>query len=164
MTSNDSKRSEDYAVAANYVSPARIVDEPGFGAHGNIFATSENNIIKVFAQNRPYATEKKIYQYFQDRDIKDLYGLNVPALVSYSDELLLIEMTAVQKPYILDFAECDLGKCRYPQEQIHEFVQQMVERFDERAMDAESIFYRLVRQHKIYYWDLKPGNLELPPR
>ena len=42
-------------------------------------------------------------------------GFNVPELIAFDDELLVLEMTIVRRPFVLDFASAYLDSDKRPE-------------------------------------------------
>src|SRR5205823_9664335 len=51
-----------------------------------------------------YLREKGVYQRLEEREVSAVLGFNVPQLLGFNDELQIIEMTIVKRPFALDFA------------------------------------------------------------
>ena len=76
-----------------------------------------------------------------------------------NDELMIVEMRLVTPPYLLDFGKAYLdSKPEYPVESMEEWEEEGVENFGHRWPDVKGILWSL-RQHGIYYYDAKPGNI-----
>lgn len=88
-------------------------DELGFGVHGIVFATESQpkegetplrSAIKAHEREPDYLRERDIYLRLRDRGIRAIHACQVPKLLRYDDELRVIEMTVVGRPFLLDFA------------------------------------------------------------
>ena len=86
------------------------LDDPlGTGIHGTVFSARRKGefggvALKAHSFSDPYERERNIYLRLMSRGVWEIRGLTVPQLCRYDDELLVLEMTAVAPPYILDFA------------------------------------------------------------
>jgi hypothetical protein len=90
-----------------------IVKELGFGVHG-IVLSAENQIsiesspfrsaVKVHEREAYYLRERDIYLRLKKLGIREICACAVPELIEYDDDLLIIEMSVVTPPYVLDFA------------------------------------------------------------
>src|SRR5438094_902098 len=60
--------------------------------------------IKVLRWKEAYEREKKVYGRLGAAVIDVVLGFNVPQLVVWDDDLLVLEMTIVERPFVLDFA------------------------------------------------------------
>lgn len=88
----------------------RQLDERlGFGIHGIIFSTKNNlesgaTAIKAHREKEPFLRELAVYQRLTEAQISEILGFNVPRLLDFDAELLVLEMTIVTRPFVLDFA------------------------------------------------------------
>jgi hypothetical protein len=60
--------------------------------------------IKVFRLSEAYEREKAVYLRLQELEIDSVLGFNVPRLVRFDDAMLVVEITVVKRPFVLDFA------------------------------------------------------------
>src|SRR5213594_4171329 len=60
--------------------------------------------IKVHRFEELYQREKQVYERLSSLGIISVLGFNVPELVASEDDLRIIEMTIVKRPFVLDFA------------------------------------------------------------
>ena len=51
-----------------------------------------------------YLRERNVYFRLMDHEVRDVRGAAVPELLGYDDDLWVIEMTIVSRPFVLDFA------------------------------------------------------------
>lgn len=59
----------------------------------------------MFERRRNYENELGCYQILGQHQVTEVQGFNIPQLLGWSDELLVIEMTIVKPPFILDFGK-----------------------------------------------------------
>ena len=52
----------------------------------------------------PYLRERAVYERLRDAGVSEILGFNVPQLIRFDDELRIIEMSIVARPFVLDFA------------------------------------------------------------
>lgn len=88
-----------------------IQDLRGYGVDAFIWQATNDHILKVFRRPRGFDRERDIYLRLQQRSLYRLQGFWIPILVDYDDAELVLEMTFVRPPYILDFAACGLDQC-----------------------------------------------------
>jgi hypothetical protein len=91
----------------------RLSTRLAFGMHGIIF-TAEGNldaahpvaitVLKVHRAREPCEREKAVYERLKQAEISTILRFNVPALLGYDDAKLIIEMSIVTRPFVLDFA------------------------------------------------------------
>ena len=57
-----------------------------------------------------YARERRAYERLSESSVTNVLGFNVPQLIAWDDELNILEMTIVKRPFVLDFAAAYLDK------------------------------------------------------
>jgi hypothetical protein len=93
----------------------------------------------------------------------DLRGFAVPELVDFDDDLLVVEMTIVSPPFLLDFGKVHLDRRpEFSAETIAEWRESMKELFEDRWPEVRLLLAALER-YGIYYLDAKPGNIMFAP-
>jgi len=100
----------------------------GFGFDAVIWQTDDDNILKVFRRPQRFHQELAVYQRLQalhskkttdSEDIfpKQLYriqGFSIPLLLDFDEPTIVLELSYVSPPYILDFAEASLEPRQVP--------------------------------------------------
>jgi hypothetical protein len=86
-----------------------IAERLGFGIHGTIHVVEhkmkgDKSAIKAHRAREPYVRERAVYERLKDAGISEILGLHVPQLIRADDDLQVIEMTVVTRPFVLDFA------------------------------------------------------------
>lgn len=85
----------------------------GFGIHGQVYRARMSGeageiALKVHRGSDPFRREIEVYERLREADVRQVCGFNVPQLLACEPKLLVFEMTIVQQPFVLDFAECYL--------------------------------------------------------
>lgn len=96
-------RAREYAVEHSLV----VLRKLGSGKDGVVFATqsrSGETAIKAFGHDERYQRERDVYLRLKKKKIKKIRSCHVPKLIAFDDALLVIEMTVVKRPFVLDFA------------------------------------------------------------
>jgi len=93
----------------------KIEKQIGFGIHGKVFALQHRGaqyvtVAKIFEEESPYERERDVYFRFTDLGITEIGRFSVPILIDYDDELLILQMTTVERPFCLDFASAYLDE------------------------------------------------------
>ena len=60
--------------------------------------------LKIHRAAEPYFRERAVYERLRDAGVSEVLGFNVPQLIRFDDELRVIEMSIVARPFVLDFA------------------------------------------------------------
>ncbi len=122
-------RSQLYVESRTLAIESRL----GFGQDGYVYSTSNKTAIKCLRSEELYRREVAVYRHLQDRKVKIVKEFHVPELIDYDDGLLVIEMTIVTPPYVLDFASAFLRPCmdHYSQEDMDEWRKEKQEQFED---------------------------------
>jgi len=86
-----------------------LAESPGSGKDGIVLVAKRkgkpaDSAIKVLRWSEPYDREKQVYERLRNTAVSTVLGFNVPQLLGCDDELRVIEMTIVKRPFVLDFA------------------------------------------------------------
>src|ERR1041384_4624054 len=87
----------------------RLAGRLGFGIHGIVRVAEdkikkEKSAIKALHSADFYLRERGAYQRLRDAGVSEVLGFHVPQLIRADDNLRVIEMTIVTRPFVLDFA------------------------------------------------------------
>lgn len=138
-----------------------IVDVVGGGKDGSVYKTSRRSAVKLIRDKSVYAKELAAYRILREHRVDAINQFDVPKLMSFHDDLLAIEMSIVNPPFIVDFASAILDEDwrEDPQleEQLHERVTEL---FDDRASDVFFALERLASLHGIHLLDAHPANIK----
>lgn len=118
----------------------------GFGKDGTVWETDQQTALKVFRRAGPFRREAAAYVRLAERGVLDVNGHHVPQVVRTDRDLLTIEMTIVQPPFLLDFASAylDDDAPEFSEEIMDEWLTQKQEEFGERWMEAAGVLPRCV--------------------
>lgn len=137
-----------------------LLKDLGSGAEGFVFPSKDATAIKVFTHRMRFEKELAAYSRLAELDIIEVLGFSIPKLISYDARLLVIEMTIVQPPFLLDFAQATIDEpFEFEAGQEQEWWSEVEDAFGEHFSIAQDVFYALERIAGIYYYDLKPRNL-----
>src|SRR5215471_9164110 len=86
-----------------------IAESPGSGKDGIIFIARRKgkpaeSAIKGLKELEAYQRERRVYERLREAGVETVMGFNVPQFLGCDDDLHVIEMTIVQRPFVLDFA------------------------------------------------------------
>jgi hypothetical protein len=88
-------------------------------------------------------------------------GCEVPQLVDYNDNLWIIEMTIVKRPYVLDFGGAYLDKApEFSDEVMADWRAEKIEQFGQRWPEAEAIL-AVLETYGVFVVDVNPNNIAL---
>src|SRR5258708_4428937 len=135
------RRIEEYARLNGLV----LGGELGSGVHGIVFDTKnqlsgDHSAVKVYERDTFYVRERDVYYRLRDFGIRNVCGHHVPQLIAFDDRLLVVEMTIVKRPFVLDFAGAYLDKPPdFSDEVIADWHTDKLEQFGARWADVQTI-------------------------
>jgi hypothetical protein len=136
----------------------------GAGVHGSVFSAlyqteAAGTAIKGFVDHIPYLRERDAYHRLQKIALTQIRGCNIPQLIGFDDALLVIEMTVVARPFVLDFAGAYLDHAPdFSDEVMADWRAEKQEQFAERWRDVQGVLAALAG-HGIHMLDVNPGNI-----
>ncbi len=143
-------------------------DELGRGVHGIVFASdgqSQSNqlpfrsAIKAHQREVDFCRERDVYLRLQQKRITQVRGCHVPQLLRYDENWLVIEMTLVTRPFVLDFAGAYLDRAPdFSEEVMADWRADKVEQFGKRWGEVQAIL-AILETHGVFMEDVHPGNI-----
>ncbi|HEY4329242.1 MAG TPA: hypothetical protein VGN88_05865 [Phycisphaerae bacterium] len=131
----------------------------GYGKDGTVFLSSAHTAVKVFVSQIPFDRELACYLRLHELEIDEIAGLAVPKMIEFDDTLLVIEMSIVRPPYILDFASAHLDyPPDFPQDVLDIWEQDRLEEFGSNWSRVK-IILQIFESHGIYLTDIHPRNI-----
>ena len=152
------ERASEYAEARGLT--IKFKERLGRGTDGWVWPTVDQSAIEVFERSRPYVCERDSYLRLRDANVTKIGIFTVPVLIDYDDELLIVEMSTVSPPYILDF-----GKVYFDSPPVYEdgvweeALTEQAELFGSRWPEVE-VALDFLESIGIYYVDAKPKNID----
>jgi hypothetical protein len=138
-----------------------VEDAIGYGMDGSIWQTSRPSVVKVYERAKNYHDEVECYRRFASRNVITISGFTVPVLIGCDDNLLALEMSIVQPPFLLDFGKVylDAPPPYWDDAEIMgHWHEEGRENFGKRWSNLLSVV-RILESFGIYYVDPKPGNI-----
>ncbi|MEM7808269.1 MAG: hypothetical protein AAF561_09185 [Planctomycetota bacterium] len=136
----------------------------GEGKDGEVFETTDGTAVKLHHSPEVYRRERNAYLRLRDLEIDDVEGLALPTLIDHDDELLILEMTVVRPPFLLDFASAYLDEPPdWPDEVVEHWHEQLRERFEDRYGDVLGVLAELEEQAGVHLFDVHADNLKFDP-
>ena len=85
-----------------------LADTLGSGKDGIVLAAKSKDrpgrfAIKSLHWPEAYERERKVYERLENAAVVTVLGFSVPQLVGFDDDLLVLELTIVERPFVLDF-------------------------------------------------------------
>jgi hypothetical protein len=136
----------------------------GSGREGSVWEVTDKNGIHSWAAKfhyelLPCARESACYHRLRELDLRKIGELHIPQLITSDNEWLVIEMTLVARPFLLDFASVRLDvDPDFTEEAMVDWEEILRERFEDDYPQVLRII-ALLRLHGIHMTDVHPGNL-----
>jgi hypothetical protein len=128
-----------------------------FVAHGN--AEEGQSAVKVHHSIESYLRERAVYNRLREAGIVEILGFNVPQLIRFDDELRAIEMTIVERPFVLDFASAWLdARPEFPEDAWVCWAADKREQFEERWEIVQEVIAAFA-ELGIHLLDVSPSNI-----
>lgn len=103
-----------------------------------------------------------MYLHLRGLNVISILECETPLLLDRDDDLLILEMSIVSRPFVLDFAGAYLYQPpEFPDEVMAEWRAEKMEQFGSHWPDVEAILRELVRMD-IHMMDVNPGNIAFP--
>jgi hypothetical protein len=134
---------------------------PGPGQDGFVMRSDRLTAVKFFDRTDRFNRELEVYQVLRDRDIHDIAGHRVPTLIRSDDGLRAIEMTIVERPFVLDFAGAKRPEevPDFEQHVLDDHYEHLRELFDSRWTDAIHVAEMFRQATGFVLLDIHPGNI-----
>jgi hypothetical protein len=86
-------------------------------------------------------------------------GFNVPRLVGFDDTLRVLEMTIVERPFVLDFAGAYLdARPAFPEDVWEDWEAEKQDQFEGRWPEVRRVLDAF-EEFGVYLLDVTPGNI-----
>ena len=82
----------------------------GVGTDGAVWYTTRFTALKAFYKERNFELELECYHRLHAAELQKVGGFWVPQLIGHDAHLLVIEMSIVKPPYVLDFGKVYLDR------------------------------------------------------
>ena len=118
---------------------------------------------KAFYRELNYRNERNCYRRLQECSIQEVAGFEIPRLLDFDDDLMIVEMGFVTPPRILDFGKAYLDNPPdYAAGTMEDSIDAHRELYSDQDWDlVEQAVAELRAFAGIYYYDLRPGNIQV---
>jgi hypothetical protein len=115
--------------------------------------------IKALRWPEPYQREKMVYERLKEIGITDVRGFNVPQFLGAADDLRVIEISIVTRPFVLDFAGTYLNAPpEFPNGVMEDWEADQREKFETRWPEVQAVMSAF-EEFGIYLLDISPANI-----
>jgi hypothetical protein len=166
MSINDEplRRAEAYAQRNGWV----LREQLGFGVHGIVLVADSQPetgpsparaAVKAFRHLVHYVRERDVYLRLKAHGVEAIRGCRVPRLLDHDDDLQIIAMTLVTRPFVLDFAGAHLDQPpEFSEEVLADWVADKREQYGPRWPEVQAIL-AVLETYGVYMEDVSPGNI-----
>jgi hypothetical protein len=134
---------------------------PGSGQDGFVKRSDRWTAVKFFDRPDRFRRELEVYEVLATKGIQIVAGHNVPELIDSDGALRAIEMTIVERPFVLDFAGAKRPN-EVPDFEPHvleEHYEHLQELFGDRWSDALHVAEMFRQATGFVLLDIHPGNI-----
>ena len=149
------------AAATEYIGANEPLIVLGWGVDGVVYASSAaTTAVKVHGKSESFGRELAAYLRLAEHGVREFMGFAVPGLLAFDEQRLVLEMSIVAAPFLLDFAAATVDtRPDFTEDALAIWWQDVEDAFGEDFDVARDVFWGLQRLYGIWYWDLKPRNL-----
>jgi len=157
-------RAQEYARRYGLV----LGEELGFGVHGIVLTTESQHeekqlavrsALKAHRREPDYCRERDVYLRLKEHGVEAVGRCDVPRILRYDDELWVIEMTVVSRPFVLDFAGAYLDYSpEFSDDVLADWLAEKQEQFGPDWAEVQSIL-GILEGYGVFMIDVNPGNV-----
>lgn len=142
----------------------RLGERLGFGIHGTVLAAQheskgDRSAIKAHYDSAPFGRERDVYERLSKARVSEILGFHVPQLIFADNELKIIEITIVTRPFVLDFAGSFLdARPEFSEEIWADWQAQKRDQFGKRWSVVEGVMDAF-EEFGVYLVDISPSNI-----
>jgi hypothetical protein len=158
-------KSQLLSRAEEYCDSRRILltgkDMLGYGSDGSVWRSSRHTAVKALFHTKNFEHELECYQRLKSAGVQHIGLFDVPFLEDFDTRLMVLEISIVRPPYLLDFGKVYLDHPPthlYDEQIMANAREEWYERFGKRWCKVEHAM-RLLEHYGIYYYDPRPGNV-----
>ncbi len=131
----------------------------GEGTDGAVWLTQHRTAVKAFFSERQFKAELGCFLRLEKHQVTSIFGYAIPRLIDADQTLLVIEMTTVEPPYLLDFGKAYLDlKPEYTSHQWSDLYNRVRQIYGDRYEEVMRVVTGL-QQYGIYYYDITLNNV-----
>jgi hypothetical protein len=141
-----------------------VVERLGFGIHGSVHVVehkvkSQRSAIKGLRTTEFYRRERAAYELLRGAGVTEVAGFHVPQFIRADDDLQVIEMTIVTRPFVLDFAGSYVGAPpEFSEEVWAEWEAEKQEQFGARWKTVKTVMSAF-EELGLHLLDVSPNNV-----
>ena len=115
--------------------------------------------LRHITANSTTAESANVYLRLKEHGVETVGRCDVPRILRYDDELWVIEMTVVSRPFVLDFAGAYLDRSpEFSDEVLADWLVEKQEQFGSHWAEVQSILGSL-QSYGVFMINVNPGNV-----
>lgn len=136
-------------------------DRLGHGSDGSVWKSSTPSAVKALYAPKNYINELECYKRLKGANVRQINGFFVPVLEGFDDSLMVIEISIVEPPYLLDFGKVyiDDPPPYYNDAQLMANAHAEWRGWFGKHWIRVAGVLRLLQKYGIYYMDPRPSNI-----
>lgn len=147
-------------IVNRFLQPDTIAGVLGAGKDGVVFSTTRRTAAKQHYRPHTYRNELAVYRRLAEHRVARVNGFAVPRLYGCHEEHLILELSWVSPPFVLDFAGSQLDiPFDFEQEVWEMWYEQRQEEYGERWPKVLALIDAFERRFGIYLDDISPRNV-----
>lgn len=138
----------------------------GWGMDGLVYSTTQRSAVKAHRQIGTFDKELRVFQKLAEHPGHEFAGFNVPKLLDFHPELLVIEMELVIAPFVVDFTGATIGKrssafTDMSDEDFEEWEADKIEAYGESDWELVQTVISCFSRLGIHLNDIHKGNIRI---
>ena len=160
MMEDPGPEADAYALRRGLVFTGRF----GAGLQGKVWKVRRKGklipfALKLHLKRNAYLRERDCYLHLAEAGDFELEGFNIPALLHWDAAALALELTIVDRPFVVDFAQTWLeGPPDFPVEVWQERRETWAEMYGDDWPRVRRVLAAL-EERGVWYLDVHPGNI-----
>jgi len=159
---------EEFDRLSKYVTrkACDLLERLGSGFDGLVYSTNKGSAVKAHRGKSLFEKERAVFERLEIHSDNDFAGFNVPKMLDFHPELLVIEMQLVVPPYALDFSGATLDRpsaatLDQTEDEFAEWEESRIEIYGAEDWEIVERVISCFRRIGIYLGDVHKGNIKL---
>lgn len=121
---------------------------------------TEASAVKAFYRLNNFGRELGSYERLAEFQVENIRGLRVPRLMGHDEVLMVVQLSIIEPPRLLDFGKAYLNTAPdYSAEVLADAEEMGRELFEDRWPEVQKVVAELA-DLGIYYYDTRPSNID----
>jgi len=159
---------EEFDRLSKYVTrkACSLLERLGSGVDGLVYSTNKGSAVKAHRGKTLFEKERAVFERLAMYSDNDFAGFNVPTMLDFHPELLVIEMQFVVPPFALDFSGATLDRpsaavVDQTEEEFAEWEESRIEIYGPEDWEIVQRVMSCFRRIGVHLGDVHKGNIKL---